>query len=418
MTYEEVVTAANELQQQGINPTVDSVRKKLGRGSNRDITPLLKQWKLEELFFSYINGSKEDLPKKIIDYIDNEKNKACESIKIKMLQLEAEYHNNIDLLQDANIALHDYQSWRENYSVQIETANKLLKEKDNIIAKHQEKIHELMCSLKELHGNYISLEFRFFEHMVECGKGGEHLKNIELIHKYKDCLVVWDDPPDWWDDEPIEGIAMKGNIGLATERLIDLVYKEARLEGISVAIHQMSPIYEESPCPDLRYLPPDDIIKISNLFKAWQFVCETVGYPVTLRYVSQINWEVGRGVVRQAGDLRTAAVAMGGTSWKPELPDRDKAEARIATIRDSEATVEDKAIDMMLYLMRAQLFADGNKRTAQIVANQMLISGGIGIQLAVPVERIDEFTRLLVRYYETEESEVIKAFIRQHCVLD
>ena len=209
-----------------------------------------------------------------------------------------------------------------------------------------------------------------------------------------------------------DGIAAADNISLAKKNLLDSIYRQARLEGVSVGREQVREICAGRPCRDL---PADANAKIINLHNAWQFVFETVGYPVDLRYIRQINWEVGKGVVANAGDLRSTPVSMGGTAWRPELPDRDRAEARIAAIRDSEATVEDRAIDMMLYLMRAQLFADGNKRVAQLVANQMLISAGRGV-LSVLVEDIDEFLRLLVRFYETNAPEKIKAFIRQNCL--
>ena len=210
------------------------------------------------------------------------------------------------------------------------------------------------------------------------------------------------------------GMSVDKNIRLAEEKLFDSIFKEARLEGVPVAYGQVEAICREMP---VAGLPADDIAKIKNLHKAWRFVFETVGYPVDLRYVRQMNWEVGKGVVHQAGELRTADVAMGGTGWKPELPDMDKAQARIAAIRDSGGLAEDRAIDMMLYIMRAQLFADGNKRTAQLIANQMLISDARGILLAVPVERIDDFLRLLVCYYETNTPDEIKIFLRRHCLL-
>ena len=160
----------------------------------------------------------------------------------------------------------------------------------------------------------------------------------------------------------------------------------------------------------------DDIIKINNLFYAWRFVFETVGYPVDLRYIRQINWEVGKGVVANAGDLRSTPVSMGGTAWRPELPDPDAVEQRIEAIREADGDGVDRAIDMMLYIMRAQLFLDGNKRTAQLVANQMLVSQGLGV-IAVPEAHIAEFLRMLVSYYETNAPDELKIFLRRHCLL-
>ena len=47
MEYADVANAAATLEKDGIKPTVLLVRAKLGKGSLRDITPLLKRWKAE-----------------------------------------------------------------------------------------------------------------------------------------------------------------------------------------------------------------------------------------------------------------------------------------------------------------------------------------------------------------------------------
>jgi len=46
----------------------------------------------------------------------------------------------------------------------------------------------------------------------------------------------------------------------------------------------------------------------------------------------------------------------------------------------------------MLYMMRAQIFEDGNKRAAMMVANHILIKNGRGI-IAVPEEHQAEFRK-------------------------
>ena len=65
---------------------------------------------------------------------------------------------------------------------------------------------------------------------------------------------------------------------------------------------------------------------------------------------------------------------------------------------------------MFAALCRAQLFYDGNKRTAQLVANKMLIEDGAGI-LAIPVDHKNKFYELLVMYYETSRSEKLIDFL-------
>lgn len=74
-----------------------------------------------------------------------------------------------------------------------------------------------------------------------------------------------------------------------------------------------------------------------------------------------------------------------------------------------------KAIGIMLYIMRSQLFMDGSKRTAQIAANKLMISGGAGI-ICIPADRQREFTSLLISFYETNEPGEIFRFVYENCI--
>lgn len=72
-------------------------------------------------------------------------------------------------------------------------------------------------------------------------------------------------------------------------------------------------------------------------------------------------------------------------------------------------------MDLMLYLMRSQLFWDGNKRTSMIVANKLLIENGCGI-ISIKEEYISEFDTLLTEYYNTGLKEKIVDFLYEHCI--
>lgn len=197
------------------------------------------------------------------------------------------------------------------------------------------------------------------------------------------------------------------NVQYAKRCIVDTIYKQSRLEGIAVTFPETMEIYEGR---SVAGLSVEDVIKVNNLKHAWEFVFDTIDYPMDLRYIRQINKEVGEGIVTDAGELRKSSVSIGGTDWKPDIPDYQTAEKEIQGIMESNRSVTDKAITMMLSLMRSQLFFDGNKRTAQIAANQIMIQGGAGI-LAIPVKDQSEFFSLLIRYYETNDMTEIKKFV-------
>lgn len=85
-------------------------------------------------------------------------------------------------------------------------------------------------------------------------------------------------------------------------------------------------------------------------------------------------------------------------------------------IFDKEIDCIDKAIELLLYTMKKQIFIDVNKRTAVIFINHYLISNGKGI-IAIPVKLTEEFKQLLTPYYEEKDDIEIKKFIKEKCYM-
>lgn len=203
------------------------------------------------------------------------------------------------------------------------------------------------------------------------------------------------------------------NVLLAKRNLVDSIYKEAKLEGIGVTFPDTYEIFNGRTVAGLSV---DDTIKINNLKHAWEFIFDTLDYPIDLRYIRQLNSEIGKGVVFREGILRDTDVSIGGTTWKPDIPDEDKIRAFISDVSTNEAlSATERAIETMLYVMRSQMFYDGSKRTAQILANKIMIEGGAGI-ISIPVEEQRDFINKLVSFYETNDSTDISSFLYEKCI--
>ncbi len=56
------------------------------------------------------------------------------------------------------------------------------------------------------------------------------------------------------------------------------------------------------------------------------------------------------------------------------------------------------------------MFLDGNKRTAMLAGNQVMISSGCGV-ISAPIEHQKGFTTMLVQFYEPNDIETLKAFV-------
>ena len=202
------------------------------------------------------------------------------------------------------------------------------------------------------------------------------------------------------------------NIFVAKRNIADYIWKSANLEGIAVTYPQTEVIVDGISVNGLKI---SDINSIVNLKHAWQFIFENIESPLDFKSVSQVNKLVGEyHIVPFAGELRTTEVKMGGTIWKPDMPIKEGVEKNIHEISKIES-VTDRALTMTLYLMRTQPFFDGNKRTAMMAGNQIMIQNGAGI-ISIPIEHQEKFREMPINFYETNTMDDIKDFLHKNCI--
>lgn len=209
-------------------------------------------------------------------------------------------------------------------------------------------------------------------------------------------------------------MTIEQNIFVAKRNIVDYIWKSANLEGIAVTYPDTQAIYDGLCVPGMRV---DDILAINNLKHAWRFVLETVDYPTDYPFICEINRKIGGGdLFYHAGFIRNTPVSIGGTNWKPDMPIEAQIKEQLQVILENGETTEtDKALTLMLYCMRKQMFLDGNKRTAMLAANHFLIRHGAGI-VTIPIELQAQFTKMLIAYYESGDIGGIKTFLYDKCI--
>lgn len=206
-------------------------------------------------------------------------------------------------------------------------------------------------------------------------------------------------------------MTVEDNVFLAKRNIIDIIWKSARLESLNVTFPDTEAIYNGLVISNIEV---NTVIAINNLKHAWQFVLDNIDYQLDYPYVCKINQFVCSNLISNAGFIRNYPMSIGGTRWKPKLPIESKIKEEINDIMQIENPT-DRAITMMLSLMRRQMFGDGNKRTGMLAANQIMISNGVGV-ISIPIELQREFSNLLVNYYETNDMIEIKDFIYNSCI--
>ena len=203
------------------------------------------------------------------------------------------------------------------------------------------------------------------------------------------------------------------NLDFARANMKANIYDQAILEGVATSFPQTEEIIENG---IVNGMTASDVQKILNLKHAWEFILDQDVILAKSDYyiLCHIARLVNEGFFAEGGRIRGVPVTIGGSSYIPPLPIEFEVKESIEKILLSDVDDIDKAIRLCLYTMKTQVFIDGNKRAAVILANHFLIAHGQGF-LVIPEAHVAEFRKLLVAYYEGEDAGIITAFLKDNC---
>lgn len=175
------------------------------------------------------------------------------------------------------------------------------------------------------------------------------------------------------------------------------------IDGITIGGHKIS-----------------DVEQVLNIKKTWMMLLDTIRsnkFEVTKKMFDKVNNLIAREEAIEWGKFRTGKVSIAGTNIynAPDFKELDNIfDTELNIISDGFNPVE-KAIRIFLWGTLNQFYWDGNKRTARIMANGILINSGIGI---FNIKTIDilEFNRLMLEFYETRMADNIVKFLFEKCI--
>lgn len=201
------------------------------------------------------------------------------------------------------------------------------------------------------------------------------------------------------------------NVFYAKRNLVDYIWKSANMENIAITYPDTDAVYNGA---KISGLVLDEIVTINNLKHAWMFVLDALSYETDYPLICNINRTIGANLIYGSGSLRTVPVSVGGTDWIPDMPLESVIKEELEQLLGT-AYATDKALSTALYLMRKQMFTDGNKRTAILAANHILIRNGVGI-LSVPIDLHSRFFGLLLDFYKSGDDGAVKSFLYDNCI--
>lgn len=199
------------------------------------------------------------------------------------------------------------------------------------------------------------------------------------------------------------------------ERLgIDLSWKSSQIEGNTYSLLETERLLKEKKTAEGK--SREEAIMLLNHKDALDFILDVPDYLQNIS-VARIE-EIHSILIKELGverNIRIRRVGITGTNYLPldnEFQIREAVEDSVRLINSRENIFE-KAFLALILLSYIQAFTDGNKRTARIVSNGILIANGYCPISFRTVDSIDYKKAMLMFYEQNNVSAFKKIFIEQ-----
>lgn len=200
---------------------------------------------------------------------------------------------------------------------------------------------------------------------------------------------------------------------LAKKLVVEYIYSLAKLEGCNITFPETQLIYDGINDQNVTI---DDIRVVRNLKAAWEFYLNReFEKELNLEFLLAINKRVSNNESLDWGVLRYGNIGISGTNHKPKVPEEQEVREQLEEMKlITNKTL--RALKLFLWMCKSQLFWDGNKRSASICCNKVLLDNGCGL-LVIQEKDLKEFNTLLSNSYETNQDKEIINFLYEKCII-
>ena len=199
------------------------------------------------------------------------------------------------------------------------------------------------------------------------------------------------------------------------ERLgIDLSWKSSQIEGNTYSLLETERLLRESKTADGK--TKEEAVMLLNHKDALRFVLDNPDYlqQLTVSHIEDIHQLLTKELSVDRG-IRHRRVGITGTNYHPLDNEFQIREAMHDTcdLINSKENVFEKALLTLALLSYIQAFSDGNKRTARITSNAILIANGYCPLSFRSVDSIDYKKAMLIFYEQNNLYAFKQIFIDQ-----
>ncbi|HRP54708.1 Fic family protein [Agriterribacter sp.] len=199
------------------------------------------------------------------------------------------------------------------------------------------------------------------------------------------------------------------------ERLsIDLSWKSSQIEGNTYSLLETEKLLKEKETAPGK--TKEEAIMLLNHKYTLDFIIDNTDYlyPLTVSKIEDIHSML----VKELGvdrNIRKRRVGISGTNYRPLENEFQIAEAlqNACNVINNKKSVFEKALLALVLISYIQPFMDGNKRTARIVSNAILMNAGYCPLSFRTVDSIDYKKAMLLFYEQNNISNFKRIFIEQ-----
>ena len=199
------------------------------------------------------------------------------------------------------------------------------------------------------------------------------------------------------------------------ERLaIDLSWKSSQIEGNTYSLLETERLFREQETASGK--TKDEATMLLNHKAALDFILQHPNYiqPLSLAGIEDIHTLLIKDL-KVARTIRKRRVGITGTNYRPldnEFQIRESLQSMVALINGRNDVFE-KALLVLVLISYIQPFEDGNKRTARIISNAILMNYQHCPLSFRTVDPIDYKKAMLIFYEQNNISAFKKIFIEQ-----
>lgn len=199
------------------------------------------------------------------------------------------------------------------------------------------------------------------------------------------------------------------------ERLgVDLSWKSSQIEGNTYSLLETERLLREKKTAQGK--TKEEAIMLLNHKDALDFILDNPDYlqEISVRRIEDIHHLLTKELNVGFG-IRHRRVGITGTNYRPLDNEFQIREALEDTCRlvNNKANVFEKALLALVLLSYIQAFTDGNKRTARIISNALLIANGYCPISFRTVDSVDYKKAMLMFYEQNNIAAFKRIFIEQ-----